>query len=85
MSRYQEFDSKIFEVTKIITGFSLAAEQKSELLKISEEIDAAYREGSLSDVERQQLRLDMADCGLELPPDPAKPDRKKHKAKGQER
>lgn len=86
MSKYQEFDSKIFDVTKIMLDCSLTEGQKSELLKISGEIDAAHREGSLSDAERRRLRADMADCGLELPPDPvepAKPPRKK--AKGRER
>lgn len=85
MSKYQEFDSKIFDVTKIMLDGSLTDGQKSELLKISGEIDAAVQDGSLSAVERQNLRLTMADCGLELPPDPVKPPRKPHRAKGQER
>lgn len=59
--------------------------QKSELLKISGEIDAACREGSLSDAERRRLRADMADCGLELPPDPEPVKTPRKKAKGRER
>lgn len=85
MTKYQEFDSKIFDVTKIMLDCSLTEGQKSELLKISGEIDAAHREGSLSDAERRRLRADMADCGLELPPDPVEPakvPRKKRKGRG---
>ena len=67
MSKYEEYDSKIFHVTQIMLGCSLTDGQKKELLKISGEIDAAYREGSLSDAERRRHRADMADCGLELP------------------
>ena len=43
MSKYQEFDSKIFDITQIMLDCSLTEGQKSELLKISGEIDAAYR------------------------------------------
>ena len=83
MSKYQEFDSKIFDITQIMLDCSLTEGQKSELLKISGEIDAAYREGSLSDAERRRLRADMADCGLPLNPvKPAKTPRKKEKGRG---
>ncbi len=67
MSKYQEFDAQIFDVTKIMMGFSLTDGQKIELLKIAGEIEAACRGGSLSADERQQLLDTMADCGLELP------------------
>lgn len=70
MTKCQEFYSQIFDVTKIMIDFTLTEGQKSELLKISGEIDAACREGSLSGDERRKLRAAMADCGLELPPDP---------------
>lgn len=73
MSKYQEFDSEIFEATKIMIGFSLTDGQKTELLKIAGEIEAACRDGSLSDDERQQLLDTMADCGLELPQPPTEP------------
>lgn len=86
MSKYQEFDSKIFDITKIMLDFTLTEGQKSELLKISGEIDAAHREGSLSDAERKRLRADMTDCGLELPPDPVEPAKTpRKKVKGRER
>lgn len=88
MSKYQEFDSEIFDITKIMVGFSLSDGQKSELLKVAGEIDAAVKDGSLSEAERDQLRRTMEDCGMELPPPPAeptKPHRKKHRAKGQDR
>ena len=84
MSKYQEFDSKIFHVTRMMLDCSLTEGQKSELLKLSGEIDTAHREGGLSGDERRQLRATMADCGLELPPDPAeraKPPRKKEKGR----
>lgn len=74
MSKYKEFDSQIFEATKIMIGFSLTDGQKTELLKIAGEIEAAHQEGSLSDDERQQLLDTMADCGLDLSAAPAKPD-----------
>ena len=61
MSKYEEYDSKIFHVTQIMLGCSLTDGQKKELLKISGEIDAACREGSLSDAERRRLQADMAD------------------------
>ena len=88
MSNYQKFDSEIFDITKIMVGFSLSDGQKSELLKIAGEIDAAVKDGSLSKAERDQLRLTMEDCGMEFPPPPterAKPHCKKHRTKGQER
>ena len=88
MSNYQKFDSEIFDITKIMVGFSLSDGQKSELLKIAGEIDAAVKDGSLSKTERDQLRRTMEDCGMEFPPPPAeqaKPHRKKHRAKGQDR
>ena len=37
MSKYQDFDSEIFEVTKIMIGFSLTDGQKTELLKIADD------------------------------------------------
>lgn len=67
MSKYQDFDSEIFEVTKIMIGFSLTDGQKTELLKIADEIEAACQDGSLSADERQRLLETMVDCGLELP------------------
>ena len=73
ISKYQEFDSEIFEVTKIMIGFSLTDGQKTELLKIAGEIEAACQDGSLSADERQRLLDTMADCGLELPQPPAEP------------
>ena len=88
MSKYQEFDSKIFDITKIMIDFSLTDGQKSELLKIAGEIDAAVKDGSLSEAQRGQLRRTMEDCGMEFPPLPAeqaKPHREKHRAKGQDR
>ena len=86
MCKYEEYDSKIFHVTQIMLGCSLTDGQKKELLKISGEIDAACREGSLSEAERRQLRADMADCGLELPPDPVEPAKTpRKKTKGRER
>ena len=86
MSKYEEYDSKIFHVTQIMLGCSLTDGQKKELLKISGEIDAACREGSLSDAERRRLQADMADCGLELPPAPVEPAKTpRKKTKGRER
>ena len=73
MSKYQDFDSEIFEVTKIMIGFSLTDGQKTELLKIADEIEAACQDGSLSADERQRLLETMADCGLELPQTPTEP------------
>lgn len=70
MSKYQEFDSEIFGITKIMIGFSLSDGQKAELLKIAGEIEDACRDGSLSANERQRLLAAMADCGLELPTEP---------------
>ena len=70
MSKYQEFDSKIFDITQIMLDCSRTEGQKSELLKISGEIDAAYREGSLSDAERRRLRADMGADGAKLPARP---------------
>ena len=67
ISKYQEFDAQIFDVTKIMIGFSLTDAQKTELLKIAGEIEAACQDGSLSADERQRLLETMADCGLELP------------------
>jgi hypothetical protein len=64
ISKYQDFDSEIFEVTKIMIGFSLTDGQKTELLKIAGEIETACQDGSLDT---------MADCGLELPQPPAEP------------
>lgn len=83
MSRYQEFDSEIFEITKIMMGFTLTDGQVSELLKVSEKIDAAVKDGSLSEAERGQLRAAMADCGLDLallPAEKPKPPKKHRKA-----
>ena len=74
MSKYQEFDNQIFDVTKIMIGFSLSEGQKAELLKIAGEIEAARQDGSLTSDERQQLLDTMADCGLDLSAAPAKPD-----------
>ena len=73
MSKYQKFNAQIFEVTKIMIGFSLSEGQKAELLKIAGKIEAAHQDGSLSGDERQQLLETMVDCGLELPQLPAGP------------
>ena len=73
MSKYQEFDSQIFDVTKIMIGFSLSEGQKAELLKIAGEIEDACRDGSLTGDERQRLLDTMVDCGLELPQLPTEP------------
>ena len=73
ISKYQEFDAQIFDVTKIMIGFSLTDAQKTELLKIAGEIEAACQDGSLSADERQRLLETMADCGLELPQTPMEP------------
>ena len=73
ISKYQDFDSEIFEVTKIMIGFSLTDGQKTELLKIAGEIEAACQDGSLSGDERQRLLDTMGDCGLELPQSPTEP------------
>lgn len=73
ISKYQEFDAQIFDVTKIMIGFSLTDGQKTELLKIADEIEAACQDGSLSANERQRLLETMADCGLELPQTPMEP------------
>ena len=73
MSKHQDFDSDIFEVTKIMIGFSLTDGQKTELLKIADEIEAACQDGSLSGDERQRLLDTMGDCGLELPQSPTEP------------
>ena len=73
MSKYQEFDAQIFEVTKIMVGFSLSEGQRAELLKIAGEIEAACQDGSLSGDERQRLLDTMADCGLDLTQPPMEP------------
>ena len=74
MSKYQEFDAQIFEATKIMIGCSLSEGQRAELLKIAGEIEATHQDGSLSSDERQRLLDAMADCGLDLPTAPAKPE-----------
>ena len=68
MNKYQEFDNKIFEITKIMLGFSLTEGQKSELREVMEEMEAAHREGLLPDAQHGRLLCAMADCGMELPP-----------------
>ena len=73
ISKYQEFDAQIFDVTKIMIGFSLMDGQKTELLKIAGEIETAYQDGNLSADERQRLLDAIADCGLELPQSPTEP------------
>ena len=84
MSKYEEFDDQIFDVTKIMVDFSLTDGQKTELLDIASEIEDAYRDGSLSGDERRKLLDSMADCGLDLPQtEQAKPPKKKRKTKGQ--
>ena len=85
MSKYEEFDDQIFDVTKIMVDFSLTDGQKTELLDIASEIEDAYRDGSLSGDERRKLLDSMADCGLDLPQtEQAKPPKKKRKTKGQD-
>lgn len=66
--KYQEFDNKIFDITRIMLDFSLSEGQKSELRTVMEEMDAAHREGLLTDAQYGRLLCTMADCGMELPP-----------------
>ena len=83
MSKYQEFDSEIFDITRIMDGFTLTDGQVSELLEVSKKIDDAVKDGSLSEAERGQLRAAMADCGLDLallPAEQPKPSRKHRRA-----
>lgn len=65
--KYQEFDSKIFDITKIMLDFSLTEGQKSELRTVMEEMETAHREGLLTDAQHGKLLCIMADCGMELP------------------
>ena len=66
--KYQEFDNKIFDITRIMLDFSLTEGQKSELRTVMEEMEAAHREGLLTDAQHGRLLCTMADCGMELPP-----------------
>ena len=66
--KYQEFDHKIFDITRIMPDFSLTEGQKSELRTVMEEMETAHREGFLTDAQHDRLLCTMADCGMELPP-----------------
>ena len=66
--KYQEFDNKIFDITRIMLDFSLTDGQKSELRAVMEEMETAHREGLLTDAQHGRLLCTMADCGMELPP-----------------
>ena len=66
--KYQEFDSRIFDITRIMLDFSLTEGQKSELREVMEEMDTARQEGLLTDTQYGRLLCTMADCGMELPP-----------------
>ncbi len=66
--KYQEFDNKIFDITRIMLDFSLTEGQKSELRTVMDEMDTAHREGLLTDAQHGRLLCTMADCGMELPP-----------------
>lgn len=66
--KYQEFDNKIFDITRIMLDFSLTEGQKSELRTVMEEMETAHREGLLTDAQHGRLLCTMADCGMELPP-----------------
>ena len=66
--KYQEFDNKIFDITRIMLDFSLTEGQKSELRAVMDEMEAAHREGLLTDAQHGRLLCTMADCGIELPP-----------------
>lgn len=68
MDKYQEFDNKIFDITRIMLDFSLTEGQKSELRTVMEEMESARREGLLTDAQHSRLLCTMADCGMELPP-----------------
>ena len=68
MDKYQEFDKKIFDITRIMLDFSLTEGQKSELRTVMEEMEAAHQEGLLTDAQHGRLLCTMADCGMELPP-----------------
>lgn len=68
MDKYQEFDNKIFDITRIMLDFSLTDGQKSELRAVMEEMETAHREGLLTDAQHGRLLCTMADCGMELPP-----------------
>lgn len=68
--KYKEFDSKIFDITKIMLDFSLTEGQKTELLAVMEEVETAKRDGLLTDTQYRKLLCTMADCGMELSPTP---------------
>lgn len=68
MDKYQEFDEKIYDITRIMLDFSLTEGQKNELRQVMEEMEAAHQEGLLTDAQHGRLLCTMADCGMELPP-----------------
>lgn len=68
MDKYQEFDDKIFDITRVMLGCSLTEGQESELRKVMEEMEAAHWEGLLTDAQHGRLLCTMADCGMVLPP-----------------
>lgn len=70
MEKYQEFDSKIFDITRIMLDLSLTEGQKSELRTVMEEMEAAHREGLLTGAQHSSLLCTIADCGMDLPPVP---------------
>ncbi len=70
MSKYEKFDSQIFDITRIMLDGTLTDGQRKELLKVMEEIEAAHREGHLTDEQHSRLLCTMMDCGMEPPPVP---------------
>ncbi len=69
MSKYEEFDSKIFDITRIMLD-TLTDGQQKELLKVMGEIEAVHREGHLTDEQYSRLQCTMIDCGMEASPVP---------------
>jgi len=70
MSTYEKFDSQIFDITRIILDGTLTDGQRKELLTVMDEVEAAHREGHLTDAEHSRLLCTMIDCGMEPPPVP---------------
>ena len=70
MDKYKEFDSKIFDITRIMLDLSLTEGQKSELRAVMEEMETAHHAGLLTDAQHGRLLCTIADCGMELSPIP---------------
>lgn len=68
MSKFEEFDSQIFDITRIMLDGTLTDGQRKELLKVMDEVEAAHREGHLTDEQHSRLLCTMMDCGMEPPP-----------------